>query len=98
MQPGDGRRAVLQDLATLVNDQSGMVDDISDHIERTADRTRDANVQLRKVRSIWFPTQHPLAGHSMTNRWWHPSWLHNPADVTPACGGVSWAGFSSSGL
>ena len=55
MQPGDGRRAVLQDLATLVNDQSGMVDDISDHIERTADRTRDANVQLRKVHSIWFP-------------------------------------------
>jgi SNARE domain len=34
-----------------VNDQSGMVDDISNHIERTADRTRDANVQLRKVRS-----------------------------------------------
>lgn len=32
-----------------MNDQSGMVDDISDHIERTADRTRDANVQLRKV-------------------------------------------------
>jgi t-SNARE complex subunit (syntaxin) len=43
-------RLALQDLATLVNDQSGMVDDISDHIERTADRTRDANVQLRKVR------------------------------------------------
>ena len=58
----------MQDLATLVNDQSGMVDDISDHIERTADRTRDANVQLRKVHSIRFPAQHPLAGHSMTNR------------------------------
>ena len=68
MQPGDGRRAVLQDLATLVNDQSGMVDDISDHIERTADRTRDANVQLRKVRFIRFPTQHPLAGHPLTIR------------------------------
>lgn len=26
-----------------------MVDDISDHIERAADRTRDASVQLRKA-------------------------------------------------
>ena len=48
--PGHQCGAVLQDLATLVHDQSVMVDDISDHIERTADRTRDANVQLRKVR------------------------------------------------
>jgi t-SNARE complex subunit (syntaxin) len=48
----DAPRVDLQDLATLVNDQSGMVDDISDHIERTADRTRDANVQLRKVRLV----------------------------------------------
>ena len=39
----------LQDLATLVDDQGGMVDDISDHIERTADRTRDAGVQLQKA-------------------------------------------------
>ena len=38
-----------QDLATLVNDQGGMVDDIADHIERTADRTRDAGVQLVKA-------------------------------------------------
>ena len=38
-----------------MNNQSGMVDDISDHIERTADRTRDANVQLRKVHAIDSP-------------------------------------------
>jgi hypothetical protein len=55
VQPGHHCGAVSQDLATLVHDQSNMVDDISDHIERTADRTRDANVQLRKVRSVDLP-------------------------------------------
>lgn len=40
---------IFQDLAVLVNDQGGMVDDIADHIERTAERTRDAGVQLRKA-------------------------------------------------
>ncbi len=35
-----------QDLATLVNDQSSMVDDISDHIGRTAARTQQGHEQL----------------------------------------------------
>ena len=35
-----------QDLATLVNDQSGMVDDIADHIGRTADRTQAAQREV----------------------------------------------------
>ena len=39
-----------QDLATLVSDQGHMVDDIADHIERTADHTRDATAQLQKAR------------------------------------------------
>ena len=35
-----------QDLASLVNDQAGMVDDISDHIGRTAVRTQQGHEQL----------------------------------------------------
>lgn len=37
---------IFQDLATLVNDQSGMVDDIADHIGRTAERTQQGREQL----------------------------------------------------
>ena len=35
-----------QDLATLVNDQADMVDDIADHIGRTAVRTQQGQEQL----------------------------------------------------
>ena len=40
---------VLQDLAVLVNDQGGMLDDIEANISTTAANTQDANVQLGKA-------------------------------------------------
>lgn len=40
---------VLQDLAVLVNDQGGMLDDIEANISTTAANTQDAGVQLVKA-------------------------------------------------